>query len=99
MLKMLNLAKFMRQGLIIRDLPLLESNFRSTQTLSDYLTANNIVAIADIDTRKLTRILREKGAQAGCIMAGDVDEAASASKYAARLSRFKWYGFGKSGQL
>lgn len=61
-------------GLIIRDLPLLESNFRSNQTLSEYLIANNIVAIADIDTRKLTRILREKGAQAGCIMAGEVDE-------------------------
>lgn len=62
-------------GLIIRDLPLLQSNFRSTQTLSEYLNANNVVAIADIDTRKLTRILREKGAQAGCIMAGEVDEA------------------------
>ena len=58
-------------GLIIRDLPLLESNFRSTQTLSEYLVANNVVAIADIDTRKLTRILREKGAQAGCILAGE----------------------------
>ncbi len=57
-------------GLIIRDLPLFESNFRSTQTLTDYLIANNVVAIADIDTRKLTRILREKGAQAGCIKAG-----------------------------
>ena len=62
-------------GLIIRDLPLLESNFRSTQTLSDYLSAHNIVAIADIDTRKLTRILREKGAQAGCIIAGVIDDA------------------------
>ena len=62
-------------GLIIRDLPLLESNFRSTQNLSDYLKANNIVAIADIDTRALTRHLREKGAQAGCIMAGEVDVA------------------------
>lgn len=62
-------------GLIIRDLPLLESNFRSNQNLSDYLKANNIVAIADIDTRKLTRLLREKGAQAGCVMAGEVDEA------------------------
>jgi carbamoyl-phosphate synthase small subunit len=67
-------------GLIIRDLPLLESNFRSTQTLSQYLVDNNIVAIADIDTRKLTRILREKGAQAGCIMAGDVDEADALAK-------------------
>ncbi|MEQ1598797.1 MAG: glutamine-hydrolyzing carbamoyl-phosphate synthase small subunit [Methylotenera sp.] len=66
-------SKIYAAGLIIRDLPLLESNFRSTQTLSDYLKANNIVAIADIDTRKLTRILREKGAQAGCIMAGETD--------------------------
>ena len=63
-------GKVFAAGLIIRDLPLQESNFRSNQTLSDYLKANNIVAIADIDTRKLTRILREKGAQAGCIMAG-----------------------------
>ncbi len=62
-------------GLIIRDLPLVQSNFRSEQNLSDYLVANNIVAIADIDTRKLTRILREKGAQAGCIIAGEMDEA------------------------
>lgn len=62
-------------GLVIRDLPLIESNFRSNQTLSGYLQSNNIIAIADIDTRKLTRILREKGAQAGCIIAGDVDEA------------------------
>jgi carbamoyl-phosphate synthase small subunit len=74
-------GKIYAAGLVIRDLPLLESNFRSNQTLSDYLSANNIVAIADIDTRKLTRILRENGAQAGCIMAGDVDEAL-AYKYA-----------------
>ncbi|MDP2109158.1 MAG: glutamine-hydrolyzing carbamoyl-phosphate synthase small subunit, partial [Rhodocyclaceae bacterium] len=57
-------------GLVIRDLPLLASNFRSTQTLSDYLRAENVVGIADIDTRKLTRILREKGAQAGCLLSG-----------------------------
>ncbi|KMN50293.1 carbamoyl-phosphate synthase [Chromobacterium violaceum] len=62
-------------GLIIRDLPLLHSNFRAEDSLSDYLKKYNVVAIADIDTRKLTRILREKGAQAGCIMAGDIDEA------------------------
>ena len=68
-------GKVYASGLIIRDLPLLHSNFRSNQTLSEYLAANNVVAIADIDTRKLTRILREKGAQAGCIMAGEVDEA------------------------
>ena len=62
-------------GLIIRDLPLVHSNWRSEQSLSEYLAANNVVAIADIDTRKLTRILREKGAQAGCIIAGDITEA------------------------
>ncbi len=61
-------------GLIIRDLPLLHSNFRANQSLSDYLKDNNVVAIADIDTRRLTRILRDKGAQAGCIMSGEIDE-------------------------
>jgi len=65
-------------GLVVRDLPLLASNFRSEQSLSDYLVAEGTVAIADIDTRKLTRILRDKGAQSGCIMAGpDADEAAA----------------------
>lgn len=68
-------SKVYANGLIIRDLPLLESNWRSEQTLSAYLQANNVVAIADIDTRHLTRILREKGAQAGCIIAGEVDAA------------------------
>jgi len=63
-------------GLVIRDLPLLASNFRNQASLSDYLKARNVVGIADIDTRKLTRILREKGAQAGCIIAGEnIDEA------------------------
>ncbi|SNR95039.1 carbamoyl-phosphate synthase small subunit [Methylobacillus rhizosphaerae] len=62
-------------GLVIRDLPLLNSSWRSEKSLSEYLVENNVVAIADIDTRKLTRILREKGAQAGCIIAGEVDEA------------------------
>lgn len=66
------------QGLIIRDLPLVASNFRSEETLSEYLKRHHVVGIADIDTRKLTRILREKGAQAGCIVAGkDLDEAAA----------------------
>ncbi len=74
-------GKVYAAGLIIRDLPLLHSNFRSNQTLSEYLVANNIVAIADIDTRKLTRILREKGAQAGCIIAGEaVNEKTSEAK-------------------
>ena len=58
-------------GLIIRDLPLKNSNFRSEETLSDYLKRHNIVAIADIDTRRLTRILRNTGSQAGCIMTGE----------------------------
>jgi carbamoyl-phosphate synthase small subunit len=57
-------------GLIIKDLPLLLSNFRSEQSLSDYLKSQSIVAIAGIDTRKLTRILREKGAQGGAILVG-----------------------------
>lgn len=61
-------------GLIIRDLPMIHSNFRANQSLSDYLKDNNVVAIADIDTRRLTRLLRDKGAMAGCIMSGEVDE-------------------------
>ena len=63
-------------GLIIRDLAMAVSNFRSTQSLPEYLKANNVVGIAGIDTRKLTRILREKGAQNGCIASGDDVEAA-----------------------
>ncbi|MDO8810767.1 MAG: glutamine-hydrolyzing carbamoyl-phosphate synthase small subunit [Gallionella sp.] len=63
-------------GLVIRDLSMTVSNFRSTQSLPDYLKANNVVAIAGIDTRKLTRILRSKGAQNGCIATG-TDEAAA----------------------
>jgi len=62
-------------GLVIRDLPLMASNFRMTRTLPDYLREHNVVAIAGIDTRRLTRLLREKGAQNGCIMAGTIDEA------------------------
>src|SRR5690606_16244887 len=60
----------MAAGLVIRDLPLLASNWRSTESLSDFLIRNRIVAIADIDTRRLTRILRDKGAQGGAIVAG-----------------------------
>ena len=58
-------------GLVIRDLPLLASSFRSEQSLSDYLKARNIIGIADVDTRRLTRILRDKGAQGGCLLAGE----------------------------
>jgi carbamoyl-phosphate synthase small subunit len=62
-------------GLVIRDLPLLASSFRNQESLSDYLIARNVVGIADIDTRRLTRILRDKGAQSGCIVAGyNIDE-------------------------
>ncbi|PXA72593.1 glutamine-hydrolyzing carbamoyl-phosphate synthase small subunit [Vibrio sp. 11986-1-5] len=69
------------QGLVIRDLPLIASNFRNQRSLSDYLKSQNILGIAEIDTRKLTRILREKGAQNGCIMAGDsLDEAFALEK-------------------
>ncbi len=65
-------------GLVVRDLPLTASSWRSQESLGDYLKRRNIVAIADIDTRKLTRILREKGAQNGCIVAaGTIDEAAA----------------------
>jgi carbamoyl-phosphate synthase small subunit len=75
-------------GLIIRDLPLTHSNFRNTQSLSEYLVDNNIVAIADIDTRKLTRILREKGAQTGVVIAGELDEAKALSSASALISGF-----------
>ncbi|MBI5109291.1 MAG: glutamine-hydrolyzing carbamoyl-phosphate synthase small subunit [Rhodocyclales bacterium] len=61
-------ARIHAAGLVIRDLPLLASNFRSEQTLDTYLRAENVLGLADIDTRKLTRILREKGAQAGCLV-------------------------------
>ena len=66
-------------GLIIRDLPIVSSSWRTNESLADFLERGKIVAIANIDTRKLTRILREKGAQAGCIMTGDktVDHAAA----------------------
>ncbi len=77
------------QALVIRDLPLLASNFRSEQSLSEYLKSQNILGIADIDTRKLTRILREKGALSGCILAGDnldVNEALEKAKAFAGLS-------------
>ena len=64
-------------GLIIRDLPLVASNWRLKEDLSTYLTRNRIVAIGDIDTRRLTRLLRTKGAQNGCIQAGKIDEKAA----------------------
>ena len=66
-------------GLIVKDVPTLMSNWRAEETLPDYLTRKKVVAIADIDTRRLTRILREKGAQRGCIIAGSIDDNSEAA--------------------
>ena len=77
------------KGLVIRDLPLLASNFRNEEDLSSYLKRHNILGIADIDTRKLTRILREKGAQNGCILAGDNLDEAQALKQAQEFPGLK----------
>ncbi len=73
-------ARIHAAGLVIRNLPLMVSNFRSERGLDDYLKAENVLGIAEIDTRRLTRILREKGAQSGCIMAGRVDEGEALAK-------------------
>jgi carbamoyl-phosphate synthase small subunit len=67
--------KIFASGLIVRDCPDVHSNFRAEESLPAYLRRNGIVAVADIDTRKLTRLLREKGAQNGCMQAGVIDEA------------------------
>ena len=69
-------------GLIIRDLPTLASNWRMQETLPDYLKRNGVVSIANIDTRRLTRLIREKGAQNGCILTGSFDEVAIAKALA-----------------
>jgi carbamoyl-phosphate synthase small subunit len=68
------------EGLIVRDVPRLHSSWRAQNSLPDYLKDNKVVGIADIDTRKLTRLLREKGAQNGCLMAGEVDADAALEK-------------------
>jgi carbamoyl-phosphate synthase small subunit len=73
-------ARVYAEGLVVRDVPRLLSSWRSQGDLVSYLKQNKIVGIAEIDTRKLTRILREKGAQTGCVVAGDVDLALAASK-------------------
>ena len=75
-------------GLIIKDLPLLASNFRSKMSLDEYLKSQNIVAIAGIDTRRLTRILREKGVQNGCVIAEEGDVATLAEKALAKAREF-----------
>ncbi|MBA2780342.1 glutamine-hydrolyzing carbamoyl-phosphate synthase small subunit [Billgrantia kenyensis] len=74
-------------GLVIRDLPLIASNFRSEQSLSDYLKSQNVLGIADIDTRRLTRILRDKGAQNGAILAGREAEGDDAVERALAAAR------------
>jgi carbamoyl-phosphate synthase small subunit len=68
------------EGLVVRDLPRLDSSWRKQKSLNQYLVENKVVAIADLDTRKLTRILREKGAQSGCLVAGEVDVDLALSK-------------------
>src|SRR5204862_1823815 len=79
-------------GLVIRDLPRFASNFRATGDLGAYLVDNRIVAIADVDTRRLTRMLRERGAQNGCIVAGvstrsiDIDDAVSRARAAPSMA-------------
>jgi carbamoyl-phosphate synthase small subunit len=82
-------AGVMAAGLIIRDLPLVASNWRSKETLEQYLCRHRIVGIANIDTRKLTRVLREKGAQNGCLVAGekiDAEKALAAARGFAGLN-------------
>ena len=76
-------------GLVIRDLPLLHSNWRASESLESFLTRGSIVAIADIDTRRLTRILREKGAQSACIMTGDAVDAVAAVRVAGKFPGLK----------
>ena len=80
--------KVYASGLVIRDLPLMASNWRKTQSLAEFLLAQSVVAIADIDTRKLTRILREQGAQSGCILAGQVDAETAVEEAIARARAF-----------
>ncbi|MCG7983726.1 MAG: glutamine-hydrolyzing carbamoyl-phosphate synthase small subunit [Candidatus Thiodiazotropha lotti] len=76
-------------GLVIRDLPLITSNWRSEESLDHYLVRNGVVAIAGIDTRRLTRVLREKGAQNGCIIAGDAPDLSVAGKLAQEFPGLK----------
>jgi len=70
-------SEIFASGLVIRDLPFLAGNWRSSESLDVYLQRNKVISIADIDTRRLTRILREKGAQKGCIVAGKINEQAA----------------------
>ena len=82
-------AQIYPAGLVIRDLPMLASNWRANESLPEFLERGRVVAIAGIDTRKLTRIVREKGAQAGCIMTGDKADQAAAVKAARKFPGLK----------
>ena len=73
-------ARVFAEGLVVRDVPRLRSSWRAQKDLTGYLQDNGIPGIADIDTRRLTRILRTKGAQNGCLMAGEVDVEAALAK-------------------
>jgi len=83
-------------GLVILDLPLLHSNWRSTESLGSFLVRCKVVAIAEIDTRKLTRLIREKGAQAGCIMTGDGIDEANAIRAAKKFPGLKGMDLAKA---
>ncbi|HUX72350.1 MAG TPA: glutamine-hydrolyzing carbamoyl-phosphate synthase small subunit [Steroidobacteraceae bacterium] len=83
-------------GLVIRDLPLLHSNWRATESLGQFLSRCKVVAIAEIDTRKLTRLLREKGAQSGCIMTGENIDAANAVRAAKKFLGLKGMDLAKA---
>ncbi len=76
-------------GLVVRDVPAAPSSWRSRRSLEDYLASQGMVAIADIDTRRLTRILRERGAQSGCIIAGDAGVAGSVDEAAALVETLR----------
>ena len=82
-------AQVYAAGLVIRDLPPLSSNWRANESLREFLERGKVVAIAGIDTRRLTRILREKGAQAGCIMTGDQVDQSAAVKAARKFPGLK----------
>jgi carbamoyl-phosphate synthase small subunit len=85
----LEAAQIYPAGLVVRDVPIRASNWRATETLNEFLERGRVVAIAGIDTRKLTRILREKGAQSGCIMTGDQTDENAAVKAARKFPGLK----------
>ncbi len=89
-------AAIYASGLVIRDLPALHSNWRATESLSSFLVRSKVVAIAEIDTRKLTRLLREKGAQSGCIMTGETIGEADAIRAAKKFPGLKGMDLAKA---